>query len=83
MIRRKDSDLRKEMLKRDKYTCKLCNKKFKAKYLQGHHIIMWSKSAYLRFDISNLITLCFWCHKSIKGKEHLYQRYFLEVLKDV
>lgn len=80
MTRREDPELRKEVLKRDKNTCKLCNKKFKKRWLQVHHIFMWSKAVHMRFDSTNCISLCWKCHKEIKGKEHLYQRYFLEVL---
>lgn len=80
--RRKDPGLRAQVLKRDKCICQLCNKKHKARFLQMHHIIMWSKAVFLRFDIDNCITLCYQCHKSIKNKEHHYQDYFFGILND-
>ncbi len=77
-----DKTLREEVLKRDKYTCQMCNKKHKKRFLQYHHIMEWSKAASLRFDKGNCITLCIKCHKSIHRKEVYYQSYFLEILRE-
>lgn len=78
--RRQDSELRRLVLARDKYTCQLCRKKRTGRYLQIHHIIMWSRSSSLRFDEGNCITLCIKCHKSIRGKETHYQNYFMRII---
>ena len=51
------------VFKRDFYKCKHCGSK---KQLEAHHIIEWSKSVELRFDIDNGLTLCINCH----GKVH-------------
>lgn len=55
---------RKEVFKRDNYTCQRCNKM--GIYLHAHHIIRWVDSIELRYIISNGLTLCNLCHK----KEH-------------
>lgn len=78
--RRQDSELRKSVLARDKHTCQLCFKKKRARYLQVHHIRMWSRSAHLRFEPGNCVSLCIPCHKSIRGKEHHYESYFMRII---
>lgn len=55
---------RKEVFKRDNYSCQRCNKK--GIYLHAHHIIRWVDSIELRYEVSNGLTLCKPCH----GKEH-------------
>lgn len=67
-------------LKRDKRCCQMpgCGKR---KRLQVHHIIPWSKASHLRYEVSNLITLCITCHKSIKNKEHHYQSLFSQIAR--
>ncbi len=70
---------RKDVLKRDKFTCQMCNSK--KKRLNVHHIIKWSSAASLRFDPSNGVTLCSSCHKSISGKESSYISYFNEIVR--
>lgn len=80
--RRKDQELRAQVLSRDKHVCQLCMKKHKARFLQVHHILMWSRFTGLRFDVDNCVTLCYQCHKSIKNKEHLYQSYFTGIVYD-
>lgn len=69
---------RKEVLKRDNFTCQMCKSK---KRLNVHHIIKWSSAASLRFDVANGITLCSICHKSISGKESSYIQYFTEIIR--
>ena len=53
-------ELAKSILKRDNYICQDCGINNK---LIVHHIKEWSKYPELRFDNSNLITLCITCHK--------------------
>ncbi len=74
-------EVRKQVLKRDKHCCQMpdCGSK---KRLHVHHIIPWSKAAYLRFDRSNLISLCKECHESIKDMEHIYQSIFMRIVRD-
>jgi len=54
--------VRKEILKRDNYTCQTCGSEER---LQVHHKVNWR----LTQDNSpeNLITLCIFCHQSLKG----------------
>lgn len=68
-----------EVLKRDNFRCRMCKSKTKSN-LHVHHIKQWSKAASLRYDPSNGITLCKYCHQSITGKESHYERLFREIL---
>jgi len=49
--------------------------------IEVHHIKTWAKHPGLRFVLANGITLCEKCHKSIKGKEHDFEVFFLKVLE--
>jgi 5-methylcytosine-specific restriction endonuclease McrA len=73
------TDFRKEVLKRDKKTCMMpgCGRKTN---LQVHHIQKWSRASSLRYETSNGITLCKYCHYSIKGKENHYENLFKEIV---
>jgi 5-methylcytosine-specific restriction endonuclease McrA len=51
--------------------------------LQVHHIRRWSSASSLRYEISNGITLCSTCHKSIKGQEHHYESLFMEIINGI
>lgn len=73
-------EVRRRSLTRDKHRCQMPGCKCKKK-LQSHHIIPWSKAAYLRYDVDNLITLCRECHESIKDKEHIYQSIFMDIVR--
>lgn len=70
---------RKDILKRDKHKCQMpnCNKK---NNLQVHHIKKWANASSLRYEISNGITLCKYCHISIKGKEHHFESLFYNII---
>jgi 5-methylcytosine-specific restriction protein A len=58
-------ELAKTILKRDGYKCQKCGKPHNAEHkLQVHHIKPWSKYPELRFEESNLTTLCAKCHKN-------------------
>lgn len=76
------SDWRRKILKRDKKTCKMPGCKSKTR-LQVHHIRRWSSASALRYEISNGITLCSTCHKSIKGQEHHYESLFMEIINGI
>ena len=57
---------RKEVLKRDRYKCTICNS---SKDLEAHHIKEFSKYRNLRFKVSNGLTLCKRCHKLMHKKK--------------
>lgn len=72
---------RRKVLLRDGYKCQFpgCGKK---KYgLQVHHIIPWSSSHALRYEVSNGICLCRSCHEKIFGYEHIWMKVFYEAIK--
>ena len=70
---------RKDVLKRDGWTCKYpgCGCK---KRLQAHHILTWAEFPALRFNVQNGITLCRKHHDMIKGREEAFVRVFHEIL---
>jgi 5-methylcytosine-specific restriction enzyme A len=55
--------VRKDVLKRDKYKCSICKKRFRKKELDVDHIIPVRIGGDL-FDKNNLRTLCKICHKA-------------------
>lgn len=71
---------RKDILKRDKYKCRMPKCKNKSR-LQVHHIQKWASASTLRYEMSNGITLCKNCHDSIKGKEHHYESLFRNIIQ--
>ena len=54
---------------RDKFKCVLCGSK---RRLQVHHIKRWADYPELRYELSNLVTLCYQCHKKMWNKEEEY-----------
>lgn len=63
LLRSRDEykQLRKNVFKRDNYTCQIC---YKTKtYIQMDHIKEWCNYPELRFEITNCRTLCLECHK--------------------
>ena len=58
---------RKDVLERDKFTCKECSSKVS---VVAHHIKPWTDFPENRFDVNNGKTLCQECHK----KEHPYMK---------
>lgn len=72
---------RKDVLNRDKWRCRMPGCKNK-KNLQVHHISKWSNASSLRYEKSNGITLCRYCHASITGKEPHYESLFREIINE-
>lgn len=58
---------RSKVLKRDKYTCQACRKRFSSGQLNIHHIIPRAEGGVN--DLDNLITLCWRCHDLIELAE--------------
>ena len=71
---------RTDVLKRDKFTCKMCKAKGKRTRLHVHHIRKWASASSLRYEVSNGITLCYSCHKEVSGSETHYESYLLGLL---
>lgn len=73
------TQFRKDVLKRDNKKCQMpgCGS---TRNLNVHHIQKWSSSASLRYEPSNGITLCRYCHNSIKNKEDHYISVFKEII---
>jgi hypothetical protein len=61
--------MQKEILKRDNYTCQLCQ--VQGGWLQVDHIKSWAEYPDLRFDENNCRTLCMGCHYFITFKRKL------------
>lgn len=70
---------RKEVYKRDNFTCQWpgCSQKRK---LNAHHIRKWADFPGLRFLVDNGITLCFMHHKMIKNMEEIYESVFNRIV---
>ena len=73
---------RTDVLKRDKFTCKMCKAKGKYVRLHVHHIKKWASASSLRYEVSNGITLCYSCHKEVSGSETHYESYLLGLLEE-
>ncbi len=59
----------KEILERDSYSCAWCSRI--GGTLNVHHIVPWSKNPTLRYDRTNLVTLCKPCHVKVhNGNYH-------------
>jgi transcriptional regulator with XRE-family HTH domain len=64
-------DLVKSIYKRDNYTCQRCNTgKVKGVKFHAHHIKTWADYPALRFEPSNLITLCDDCHSWVHSLDN-------------
>lgn len=71
---------KKDVLKRDNYTCQLCGKTGEETILNVHHIERYADNEKLRTDINNGITLCCNCHNKIFNKEKEYEEYFKKLI---
>ena len=59
--RKEYKQLRLECFTRDNFSCQICNKT--GVYLEMDHIKEWCNYPELRFELSNLRTLCSLCHR--------------------
>lgn len=73
---------RSAVYERDNYTCQMCGKKSNGD-IQAHHISTWYEAPELRFEVSNGITLCESCHRSIKSKESDFAPTFHAILQAI
>lgn len=85
---RYDCKFREDIKRRDGYKCTRCGN---TENLHVHHIVRWNDSVELRFEPSNLITLCGICHAIVepklpknpiawnKGKKGIYSKETLEL----
>lgn len=60
---REYKEWKREILKRDNYTCQCCG--VKGGLLHPHHIKRWVDFPDLRYNYDNGITLCVRCHRSV------------------
>jgi len=54
-------NLRIRIFERDNYTCVNCGKR--GVKLNAHHITAWCTDTKLRYNMDNMITLCYTCHR--------------------
>lgn len=67
---------RKALGARDQHKCVKCGvAKRGPKSLHAHHIKPWTGNAALRFDISNLVTLCHGCHSWVHSRANTGREY--------
>ena len=71
---------RKRVYQRDGYKCRWPGCCSGDKRLNAHHIKKWASFPLMRFIVSNGITLCKHHHESIRGKEELYEKFFVDIL---
>ena len=69
-----------EVKKRDGHMCQMPRCGYK-KRLQVHHIQKWSEQPHLRYEVSNGITLCPWCHLEVNRHEYHYTALFMEIVR--
>jgi len=75
LLKKQDKVWREAVVKRDNYSCQVCNKKLKGINCQAHHILPRQFIDY-RWDINNGITLCYYHHKVGKFSPHLNPMWF-------
>lgn len=63
--------------RRDNSVCRLCGD---AKRLELHHIERVCDAPLLVFDPNNIVTLCYACHKRIRGKERRWRKRLLKLI---
>ena len=85
MGRKEQQIWRTSVYERDGYTCQECGKKGNETggYLNAHHIKKYSEHSDLMLDINNGITLCQKCHRKTQGKEHLFEKKYLQLIENM
>lgn len=71
-----EKELRKKVLERDNFCCKLCFQNSQTKKMQVHHIVPLSDGG--DDTISNLIVLCSRCHTDVHKEGY---RYYVSTFK--
>lgn len=69
------------VFKRDNFKCQFPDCKCKKK-LNAHHIIRWADAPFLRFEVTNGITLCKMHHDMIKNNENCYVDLFNGIIRE-
>lgn len=59
-----------KVLTRDGFCCAWCSAEKKDIAVDVHHLVPWSLSADLRFETSNMVSLCRNCHRKIHQNNH-------------
>jgi hypothetical protein len=73
-----------KVYRRDKYRCRRC--KSIGKKLNAHHLDGWNWCKEKRYDINNVITLCYDCHKDFHdeyGRGNNTSKQFLEFCEEL
>ena len=70
---------RKEVYKRDNYTCKISNEDCSNK-IEAHHILTWKNHPELRYEVNNGITLCTKHHPRQREAEIKFADYFRSLI---
>lgn len=66
----------KQIYARDSYKCQRCGEpKNKPRSLHAHHIKPWATNIALRFDLTNMITVCRPCHSWIHSPSNTMKEY--------
>lgn len=61
---------------RDGFACRRCGaKKSGKRSLHAHHVVPWAGNHALRFDLSNVVTLCRPCHQWVHSRENTLREY--------
>ena len=74
---------RRRIKKRDKHSCKMPGCHRGGKYTHVHHIKRWSDYPSLRYEDTNGITLCNFCHKVVTNNEPYYEQLFCDIISSM
>lgn len=91
----KSDSWRVSIFERDDFTCQMPGCNIRGGYLEANHIVLFSriiKSNNIKcledalrcqelWNINNGITLCQECHRSVRGKERIYEPLFILIIK--
>lgn len=73
---------RNAVFKRDKKRCQMPGCPSPNRKKEAHHIVRWADCPWLRFEVSNGITLCAGCHYSIRNQESAYIMVFARIVEE-